>query len=331
MHGIAPLILLLALASACAGCGVRQNALGGPTPVPTPSAAVASSPAAGDEADESPRELLGDLAAVHEDGGPLTYNGYVVTKEVRSERLYAGFTDESEYAVISRGGRPRLRLDGVETEAAGPFVRLGLFPVLGDGAQQLIVEQEIHREWRYWVVDLSAVRPRVVFDSGDYNVGHELRAADLDGDGRLELIQLLHTFWFFHFNKTLWFSNPDSPLIEVVFRYDPRARKYLPANHEFQDFTLRGVRREVEAVGREREQLKTGDGPDTALLSVVLGATLRYLYADRPEEGWAFYKQYDSPHREQVKAKVKKALADDPVYRAITKKGGRRTSPATDF
>lgn len=315
MPRVAPLILLLTLTTAaCVGCGTQPSAMGGPAPVP-------ATPAAEVEADELPRELLGELAPVYEADEPLTYNGYEVTKEVRSEKLYAGFTDETEYALISRGGKVRLKLDGLATEAAGPFVRLALFPVLGDGGQQLIVEQEIHREWHYWVVELSADRPRVVYDSADYEVGHELRAADLDGDGCLELIQLLHTFWFFRFDQHLWLSNADSPLIEVVFRYDPRARKYLPANQEFQDFALRGVGRGIEAVGREREKLKAG-GPDAALLSAVLEVSLRYLYAGRTEEGWAFYEQFDSPHKEQVKAKVQKALADDPFYRAVTKGRG---------
>lgn len=319
MHALPASILLLALTSACAARGSNLNAQGHATPAP----AAAAAPAA-DEADgQSPRELLGELAAVHEGDAPLTHNGYEVRKEVLSAKLASGHADETEYVVVSRGGKPRLKLEGLTAEAAGPFVRFGLFPVLGDGARQLVVEQEIHRGWRHWVVDLSSDRPRVVFDSGDYPVGHALRAADLDGDGRFELIQNLHTFWFFNFHKTNWLDNTNSPLIEVVFKYDPAAREYVPANHEFRDFALRGVGRATEQVRRERERLRPG-GPTSALLGAVLEVSLSHLYAGRAAEGWEFYeRQYDSPDREDVKAQVRKALASDPVYRAITRRGRR--------
>ena len=50
----------------------------------------------------------------------------------------------------------------------------------------------------------------------------------------------------------------------------------------------------------------------------------------RAAEGWEFYeRQYDSPDREDVKAQVRKALASDPVYRAITRRG-RRAAAARD-
>jgi hypothetical protein len=318
MRAVPPLILLLALAPACAGRPGHASAQSGHA-APAPAAATPADGGAAD--DQSPRELLGGLAVTH-GGGPLTYNGYEVSKEVRLEKLPSGHANEVEYAVISRGGRRKAELRGFTETGFGAFLRMGLFPVLGGQTPQLVVEQTVHRGWRYWVVDLSSDAPRVLFDNGDYPVGHELTAADLDGDGRLELFQSLHLFWFF--NAKL--NNVNSPFISIIFKYDAAARRYAPANHEFQEAALRVLRGAVEKVGRERAELKAGAGSDGDLLGAVLEVSLSYLYAGREAEGWAFYEQhYDSPDSGRVKAQVRKALASDPVYRAITR-GARRAA-----
>jgi hypothetical protein len=55
----------------------------------------------------------------------------------------------------------------IEPENAIDF---GLFTLLGSKAEQLIISQTRPRTGRHWIVELAA-NPKVIFDSGDYEVG----------------------------------------------------------------------------------------------------------------------------------------------------------------
>lgn len=301
------LVALLAAALGLAGCGRASlaSAPPGPPPAPTPELSLPAPAVA-------PVELLSGTGAAHEGEEPLRYNGYEVTRRTREEKLPSRYNSTIEYATVSRHGRKVATLEGFKEAGSGAFVRFGLFPALGGETKQLVVEQTVHRGWLYWVADLSDDFS-VVYFSGDYPVGHELHAADLDGDGRHELIQSLHTFWFF--NSHL--NNVNSPFISVVFKYDPKARKYLPANPEFRGYLLRDLEQEKARVKELKEKPGTPQGD---LLGAVLEVTLAYLYAGMEQEGWDYFEQYDAPDRAQMKADVMEALREDSFYSALKRK-----------
>jgi len=53
--------------------------------------------------------------------------------------------------------------------------------------------------------------------------------------------------------------------------------------------------------------------------SAVLDVLLRYLYAGKRDEGWAFYDQhYDVGDKESLRTQLKDKLKQDAVYREIT-------------
>ena len=254
--------------------------------------------------------VSGDIEGVYTEDGMLSHIGYEIEKRSRTVKFEGTKYDtEIQYAVLKKNGKVVAKFDGL-SHPLGTEVRFGLFPLLGQVSNQIIVEQTTHRGWRYWVVDLSP-NFRIIYDSGDYPVGYSLRALDLNHDGRYELIHTLHTFWFF--NKL---ANTNSPFIDVVFKYNPKTRKYVPANPEFQEYALREVEQKIRKA-REVKEKWNGTGYDGDLLGAVLEVALPYIYAGKEQEGWSFYEEYNSLDKEAIKSEIKKALEDDSIYRAI--------------
>lgn len=243
----------------------------------------------------------------------LTYGAYQVEK--RSKMLWlkeAETNAEVTFVVLKRNGKIAATFEGVHYPL-GNDARFGLFPVLGQKSKQLIIEQEAHRTWHHWVVSLSP-NFKVIYDSGDYPVGHGLRAIDIDQDGKYELIQSLLTFWFFD-----RLSNVDSPFIEVIFVYNPTLQKYVPANPQFQKFALRNVEDDI----RKAQEIKPDSslpGQDKGKLGAVLEVFLSYLYAGKEQEAWSFYEsEYNLPDKEEMRVKIQEALSKDAVYKALKK------------
>lgn len=243
----------------------------------------------------------------------LTYGAYQIEK--RSKTIWlkdAEMNAEVTYIVLKRGGKPVAAFEGVRYPL-GNDARFALFPVLGQKSNQLIIEQKAHRTWRHWVVNLSPSF-KVIYDSGDYPVGHSLRAIDIDKDGTCELIQSLHTFWFWE-----RLTNVDSPLTEIVFAYHPALKRYVPANPQFQKFALRNIEDNI----RKTKEIKTDSnapGQDGGKLGAVLEVFLSYTYAGKEPEAWSFYEsEYNLPDKEEMKVKIQKRLREDVVYQAIKK------------
>jgi hypothetical protein len=245
-------------------------------------------------------------------GDRLDYGGYVVTRSIEES------SGESR-AVISRGGRELVRLtDGVPREDA---TRIGLFPFLGGGGGQLLVEQYTggaHCCTVYRVYDLGP-ELRVLFDGGEYGIdeiGEDMTIADIDGDGRYEFTQSVMAFDYF------MTSHANSVFPDAVFAYDERAGKYVPANRRFSAYLLRGVARDVRKVEEANRRAtfrpaRTRQTFHGEHFRSVLDILLKYVYAGEEQKGWEFFNShYKLADKSEVEAGVKEKLLESAVYRA---------------
>jgi hypothetical protein len=297
---------LLGAASVLSGCGsppvASRNApvqAAQPTPRPTQPQAY-------------PEPQLADFFV---DQTSLSYNGYEarkLTKKIKYEGADAPKSSsnliEVSYAVLKKNGRRLAEFEGVHF-GLGNATDFGLFSFLGgDGGKQLCVSQTVPRTGKHWVVDLSS-DGRVIFDSGDYGVGREeFYVIDVDGDGVYEISLPVTAFYMF---GNMYMG--ETPLPEIIFKYDPKARKYFPANPAFADYVLRGIEYEVRSLS-----------PDVEMnyLSTRLDIVLRFVYAGREAEAWDFYeREYRRADKAEMKAKIKARLKDEKVYRYLY--GGR--------
>lgn len=250
------------------------------------------------------------LESVFVKGDRLEYGGYVVTRSIEES------SGESR-AVISRGGRELARLtDGVPR---GDATRIGLFPLLGGKAKQLLVEQYTggaHCCTVYRVYELGA-ELRALFDGGDYGIdeiGEDMNVVDIDGDGRYELTQAVMAFDYF------MTSHANSVFPTAVFAYDERAGKYLPANRKFSAYLLRGVERDarkVEALSRRLTRAERAGAFHGEHFRAVMDVLLKYVYAGEEQKGWDFFAtHYRHADKSEVEAGVKEKLLESAVYRA---------------
>src|SRR5215475_811636 len=255
-----------------------------PQATPTPSAPA------------QPEEILmSDIFTMEKS---LSYNGFNIAKIAKRK------PKEFSYAVIKKNGRVLAKFDSFHDELMNA-TDIGLFPLLGGKTKQLIISQTLPRTGRHWIVELAA-NPKVLFDSGDYEVGREeVWTVDLDGDGVYEIWLYVTTFYG-EFDQL---SVMATPLPKMVFRYDKRAGRYLPANHSYRDYLLKDIETEIS-------NLPTVVGE--RYLASRLNVLLRLLYAGKEKEGWEFFdKAYTLPDADKIKAKVKAVLQNAPAYKFI--------------
>ena len=213
---------------------------------------------------------------------------------------------EVSYAALMKNNRRLLKFDGVYFWS-GNETELGLFDLLGNGSQQFIVSQTVPRGGRHWVVSVSP-QIRVLFDSWDYDVGREeFNVIDIDKNGVYEIV--LPVTAFYDMQDKMYIG--EIPLPEIIFKYDAKAGKYLPANHLFLDYALHGIDQDIA-------KLVTED--DRNYLSRRLAILLRYVYARKAAEGWDFFeREYQRPDKEEIKARIKLVLKRSPVYNDQTR------------
>ena len=261
---------------------------------------------AAEEHEEYPKDITETF--VRE--GPLALNGYEVSRREKTvthayppEENSPPETLDAAYAVLRREGRVVAKFEGVE-HGVGVATAFGAFNFLGGGARQLAVSLTVPRGGRHWVVDLSPKGPRVVFDSYAYGVGREeLSVIDIDKDGVYELSMPVTAFYMFED-----MSAAETPLPEIVFRYDARAHRYLPANPLFPEYALRGVDEDIRALKSD----------DAAYTSKRLAILLRYVYAGRGREGWDFFdRAYERADRDALRKKIAAELGKELVYRFL--------------
>jgi len=238
----------------------------------------------------------------------LSYQGYEVEKRFRkSDR-----ETEIEYAVLKRNGRVIARFDDDSLDQLSE-VRFGLCNFLNEEHRQLVVEQTANKFWRYRVLRL-APKVEVVYDSGRYDLVYPLGSIDLDGDGRLEIVQNLGSFWY------RMGDNVTSPRPEMIFKYDGGARRYVFANREFQAVALRDIGQRIEKVRELRENNQPGITEHYRSAGVA-DIVIRYLYAGRKREAWDFFeREYeDSNYKQSARAILKEVLSKDALYREIAR------------
>lgn len=200
-----------------------------------------------------------------------------------------------------RNNRRVLKFDGVYF-MKGNSTEFGLFDLLGNRSRQFIISQTVPRGGRHWVVSVSP-KVRVLFDSWDYGVGREeFYIIDVDKDGVYEIVLPVTAFYEMQDKMCIG----EIPLPEIIFKYDPKAGKYLPANHLFLDYTLHDIEGDIARLLTEG---------DRNYRSRRLDILLRYIYARKPEEGWDFFeREYQRPDKEEIRARIKLVLKQSPVY-----------------
>ena len=234
----------------------------------------------------------------------ISYGGYEMrhlTEKVSDEYVR---DLEVSYAALMKGDRRLLKFDGVYF-GDGNNTGFGLFDLLGNGTQQFIISQTVPRGGRHWVVSVTppGVSPRVLFDSRDYGVGREeFYVIDLDKDGVYEIT--LPVTAFYEMQDKMYIG--EIPLPEIIFKYNAKAGKYLPANHLFLDYALRGIEQDIA-------RLRSGE---RNYLSSRLDILLRYIYARKAKEGWAFFdRRYRRSDKQEIKVRIRSVLKRAPVYR----------------
>lgn len=243
----------------------------------------------------------------------LSYKGYVIEKFKTSG-------EDSWYATLKRGEHVVAKFEnGWNRE----WTSFGLFPFTGGEPRQLIVEQfsgGAHCCYSHWIYDLSSSSPRLLFTNEKYGTGNALYPVDIDGDGRFEFRQSVMAFDYFHL------SHASSVFPQAIFAYDEKAVEYRPANRRFSAYGLKGLDADI----KELEALKAKGNPEgddiytERYFSAVLQVTLKYIYAGKADEGWAFFEREYRTHEgislEKMRAEIKEVLSNEPVYNYIYSK-----------
>ncbi|MEO6393120.1 MAG: hypothetical protein ABIP75_14825 [Pyrinomonadaceae bacterium] len=257
------------------------------------------------------RAQLVTMEGVFTTSESLEYLGFRVNR--RHKRvLLEGIGTNVSYGILRHGAQEIAQFDGLY-HPSGNSTNFGLFPFLGGKQSQLVVEQSTQRNWRHWIIRLSP-EYHVVFDSRDFGVDGELRAVDPDADGVYEIWKRVSAFYFFDN-----LSASDSPLVDVLFRYDARADRYLPAGQSLSEFSLKGIEEEIK---------NAYDANEPRYESNVLHIVLRYVYAGRERDGWAYYeREFTSPKKEQIRSDVLRMLKKERVHAFIYGGGATEGEP----
>jgi hypothetical protein len=240
----------------------------------------------------------------------LAYRGYVIEKS-------QDVGEESWSASLKRGNKEVAKFSGGWNREWTSF---GLFPFISREPRQLVVEQYsggAHCCYSYWVYELDASAPRLLFDNSKYGTGNQLMHLDMDSDGMAELTHSVMAFDYFHM------SHASSVFPQAVFAYDKKAGEYRPANRGFSHIILSTINDDIRAV----KMLKEEGNPDNdetyseRYFSAVLQVTLNNIYAGRQEEGWEFfnreYRTHEGISRERMRAEIEETLRGEPVYKYI--------------
>lgn len=256
------------------------------------------------------REESVELDKIFTKDDRLAYNGYVIEK---SEDKAQGYW----FATLKKGGKVAAKFEG--GGESKDWTSFGLFPFLGGDAKQLLVEQYsggAHCCYSYWIYDLGAMMPRLLFSNEKYGTGNQLSPVNIGGDGTFELTHSVMAFDYFQV------SHASSVFPVAVFAYDQKTGDYRPANLRFSDYVLRGIEDDIKEVETLKAQKESDeDIHSEKLFSAVLQVTLKYIYAGRRDEGWAFFNQEYRTHnaisKEKMQAEIERTLREEPVYKYI--------------
>ena len=170
-----------------------------------------------------------------------TYDGYDIFKQKKTVVEY-DTKIEIPSVILKKGGKIVASFPGMIHPHSE--IDFGLFSFLNNGQKQLIISASEPRGGNQWLAELSPTY-REIFSTITWRVGREgadLGFVDLDKDGVYEITT--GDFWYYVFDEI---SMSETPVITVVFRYDKKAGKYLPANHLFPAYSLAGIDARIAA------------------------------------------------------------------------------------
>jgi hypothetical protein len=231
------------------------------------------------------------------------YEGYDIFKE--TDVIEGGGTKIEVSKVLLKKGK---KIVGIFPGMLHPFNTndFGLFSFLGNGRKQLIVSASEPRGGLQWIAEL-APNYKLIFNTGEWGIGREgadLRFIDIDQDGVYEITA--GDFWYYIFNDI---SMSETPVVNIVFGYDKRAGKYVPANHKFKEYSLQSIDERIKS-------LPANEG--YRFLGTRVDVLLQYLYAGKEKEGWEFFdRAYQAKDKAVAKRIIKTRLSYSSVYKYI--------------
>lgn len=240
----------------------------------------------------------------------LSYKGYVIEKAHNK-------AEDSWFAALKKGNHTFAKFEAGQNKE---WTNFGLFPFTGGVARQLVVEQYsggAHCCYSYWIYDLDSSSPRLLFDNARYGTGNQLLPSDFDNDGSFEFSHSVMAFDYFHM------SHASSVFPQALFAFDKEAGEFRPVNRRLQAYALRGIEDDIKEFERLKRQPEADrdDIYSERYFSAVLQVALKYIYAGKREEGWAFfnreYKTHEGISREKMRAEIEETLREEPVYKYI--------------
>ena len=236
----------------------------------------------------------------------LRYKGFKIERVYQKHKNTFVFT-------IKRGRRVLARHSQEADLYARDSTRFGLFSVLGGRERQLIVRQSTggaHCCFRYWIYELRP-RFRLIFDGTKYQLGDgfdPLTFQDMNGDGTYEFTQKIVTFDYFLDCYTC------TPQPTMIFAYNGRLHRYLPANHRFRSRALREARADAKEL-KEMAARPEADQDPSLINYYSFKVLLSYIYAGKEKQGWKLCYQF--AYCRDWRHSVKKTLRTDALYRFL--------------
>lgn len=251
----------------------------------------------------------------------LSYRGFTIQTRFRKVKIDNSTNQNAKsklldvsYSILKQKGRVLAEFDANVYSALGNSTSFGLFSFLGGDQKQLLVSQDVPRGGNQWIVSLSPT-VRVIYNGRDFRTGREgpdMSIVDLDEDGVYEIIQPITDFYKFHDLMSV----SKIPLPSVIFKYDKRARRYLPANRLFQDYLLKDIDEAKRNAALEDTQFDHQ--------SEVFRVVMDYIFAGKEPEAWAYYEEaYKLTGKAKIKERIKDVLRQQPVYRLMYTKIAR--------
>lgn len=168
----------------------------------------------------------------------------------------------------------------------------------------------------YWITDVSAGKPTNIFRSEDF--GHfrnVMEIFDAEGDGTYELV---------HWDSCLRYFMDDcgscSPEPKVVFKYDRKLRKYLPARSIQQDFVKKGMARTKTWIEEKYQEQTAKKDVSLDLHRTVLSYVADLLHIGEEKKAWETFNKYGNDSDGKVRKEIKRRLASCKFYQALTGK-----------
>jgi hypothetical protein len=276
----------------------------GANPIQPPSQHGSSTTVPADEGGKSIYDLF-----VPKEQQSLTYNGYTIYKRTKKAAVDYGDgkrMDHVPYSLLKSGIRVIKTFEGEPTWlSASDFA---LLPLLNGTEQQLLVGQTQPRSGRFWIVSLSP-KFRILLDTDEYgNFREEPTVVDLDDDGTYEFI---NSMWDFG-GIGRAFRPLSTPQPCIIFSYDRKTGRYVPANDKFQRRELDAIAEEIKALSPIADE--TGEVYYDRRASILL----RYVFAGKEKEGWEFFeKHYQLEDKQEIMKALKAALRKQAAYRYI--------------